>query len=288
MDSNARRSSTAAGESRRGFLKAASAGAGMIFAPKVVRAKSLAALSGPSMSITNINPTTGGPGTLVTVDGSGFGTDPEQLCAVVRSGNRYIPFQVTQANNTQATLLALSQPNSPMSGPIQMARGTGIRAPYTPITSNVTSLEDAWGWRFDPPFDCAESTQLFAAQGAAGGHHSGGPDANGKLTVTLPSDEWGDPVLGDAAFVSISARLWVGATNNGGDIHLPCLKFEFFELTSECAAAICAEIVKKFAEDPPAKQVNCTHEENDDMTVTITLELANGVATTGGLDIDVS
>lgn len=106
------------------------------------------------VSIESIEPTTGGPGDLVRITGSGFGSDPDDLCIVTSGGvllearsvsgtgdgNPLVPQQIL----AQIMPFDLNQGVGP--GQLMVARGHGSRIPGTGIVPGARQLGQTWSW----------------------------------------------------------------------------------------------------------------------------------------------
>src|SRR5262249_30949794 len=75
------------------------------------------------LTITGVTPAQGGEDDIITIDGTGFGNNPDNLCVVVMNGSCSIPMQVLTATDTRLTALLGAVPPGSEPGPIMVGRG---------------------------------------------------------------------------------------------------------------------------------------------------------------------
>ena len=88
----------------------------------------------PLPTITSVTPGTIQPGCTITIAGTGFGQNPDNVCAVVMSGTQTYPLQVIDATDTQLHVrLNGLPPGTPVTGPIAVAIGEGTQLGFIDI-----------------------------------------------------------------------------------------------------------------------------------------------------------
>ncbi len=96
----------------------------------------------PTINNDGVTPTSGGEGTLLTVNGAGFGNQPLDLKVLLASGLGFADVQSATGNQLTAVVYAVGTTGS---GPITVIRGTGSSLPnqgsnVAGISSNATQL----------------------------------------------------------------------------------------------------------------------------------------------------
>ena len=205
----------------------------------------------PRFQIVDFFPHEGGEGTLLTIVGGPFhGGNPDDHCAVLMKGNRFIDIEVLTATATELVArVGVIPPNCV--GPLQLMVGVGdgARTTICPIAQDVKVADGTWIWRGDAangavaqqPFIALTAQPAGPAGAALMNFHSGGPAA-GMLTVTLDKD-WG---IGSR--FCINAR--VHAQGTGADTRLGATTFTGNGNRFDCAIRICDLLVKAFASHP--------------------------------------
>ena len=95
----------------------------------------------PLPTITSVTPGTIQPGCTISIVGTGFGNNPDNVCAVVMSGSQIFPLQVIDATDTQL-LVRLNglPPGTPVTGKIAVALGEGTQLPSLTTPSPLGTI----------------------------------------------------------------------------------------------------------------------------------------------------
>ncbi|MEM7262251.1 MAG: IPT/TIG domain-containing protein, partial [Planctomycetota bacterium] len=154
------------------------------------------------------------PGGVVTIRGSGFGDDPDDLSLTLLGGGTRIPLRAIAASDDEVTARVAELVEKPIDfkpGPIRVVRGDGATTSAKPVDISAVLVKpvgfqpadilkpvDLWGWRgddanagFSKPVDFKP---VGPAAGIAGGISNidyclvGGANA-GDLTLTI-NDDW--------------------------------------------------------------------------------------------------
>jgi hypothetical protein len=123
------------------------AAAGGTFAPSVMaKTRAKAILSGPGPIITDVSPTAVSTGTLLTIDGAGFGNIVENECIQIINGPQIAFVRAVSVSEQQITADVRFIPPGMTSGRVQVAVGEG--AFVTPVVpGSFEFLEDPFFWQ---------------------------------------------------------------------------------------------------------------------------------------------
>ncbi|HSH17038.1 MAG TPA: hypothetical protein VLD18_13440, partial [Verrucomicrobiae bacterium] len=243
--------------------------------------------------ITGVIPATARPGDLVTIVGTGFGNNPDNLCAVVMDGfdpgsepfdGRYIPIRVLSASPTRITGLLGPVPFDAQPGPIMVGLGHGNKGRPQFVFPDIEAVEPIWVWNnlgsagqvgvspgnftpvpVEPP---PQETWFFSP-----------PPSNGVLCV------WLDQPWPDNAEVSIVARAHDLTTGAGGhDLDGPTIRFVGGGTTLECAERI-ADVLRCAFLQQAGVVIEVEVTEVSPGVVKITVRIPNGFIDHGLLTI---
>lgn len=203
--------------------------------------------------ITSVTPPSGGSGDIITIHGSGFDPDPDNMCVILMQGgsNVSIGLEVLAARDEKIIARLGPVPPGATPGEIMIGRGEGRRALFQPAFPEIVVEEPVWVWDrdgaettpgnpnagFTPvPTPPPANTRWFHA-----GPPPGGPGS--QICVQIPQalvGNW-DP----ECKLTISARIHDHAAGIGHDQLSGCVRFDGF-LTpptyADCMERICDTI----------------------------------------------
>ena len=238
------------------------------------------------VEIVDFNPKQVRPGEIVTIDGRGFGNDPDNLCVVLKNGDRSIGLQAVQASDTQLLAVMGALPENATPGPIMVARGRGGRGTFQPAFPDIVLEERVWVWDRDPPGGPQDQTDddlTPLPQNPPPGvvWFFGDPPVDGALCLTLRGNWIAGSVL------EVVARAHDHEQGIGHDLHAFRVRIDGPGSTLDCAERICDMINCAFLQQAGIT-VECTTEEIEPEVVKITLRLPGGRIDWGNLDLCVS
>lgn len=104
-------------------------------------------------AITRFTPASGTKGQLITIHGSGFGDDPNDLHVALRDGSspRLIPLEVVQVAHTELVARLGAVPPGAQAGHFMVQRGDGNRGLFAPASEDVELNNEFWVWRGRSP-----------------------------------------------------------------------------------------------------------------------------------------
>lgn len=242
----------------------------------------------PAPIVTGVTPAQGGEGTLVTITGTGFGNNPDNVCAVVMSGNESVPMEVVEASDTQAKAILGAvrlgaQPGPIMPGPIMIGLGAGAHGRFTPALSNIVVRKPVWVWNrnggpagtggtFTPQANQPNTTNVWFFSG---------PPVNGML-MTVIQGNWPANAL-----LRIEARAHDHARRVGHDLRAICIQFPAGGTLQQCATQIC-DVVRCAFLQQAGIIVNCQIVQLSPTQIKLVLTLPNGTIDWGNFNICVS
>lgn len=209
-----------------------------------------------TMAIRDFEPKAGGPGTVVRIEGVGFGTDarPEDFCVVAMNvdSTTAIPFHVLEATDTEILAEVGGQDALDPKGPIMIARGTGRFVDLNP-PEGVLIPQRAWVWRFEGG-EIAAGRDLFTPVV---------PPCNSTVTGALVDNQLClvlDKPCPKGTKLAVDCRAWDHTVSPafGVDGYIPCLVMTTDMSVTQCAQAICNAIIQLYASQTPAVAINCT------------------------------
>ena len=230
--------------------------------------------------ITSFTPTGGGPGTLITVRGTNFPTDPNDVCMVIMNGGISVPIEVLTSVKTQVVGRLGPVRPAVQPGPIMIGIGDGARGRFRPAFFDVFVDQDVWVWQKTGP--AAMTTQPFnpipqPPPPQQQWFFSGQP-MDGQIMLVL-SNTWTIP-----SKVTIQARAHDHEKGIGRDLTAYELRFTGGGSLLDCALRICDSIRCAFLQQA-GLEVNCTVLQQADGTVKITLSLPDGRIGWGNLNV---
>ena len=201
-------------------------------------------------TVTSVTPNAGTTGEKVIIRGSGFGSDPDDLCVVVMFPGDPVAIPLVVESCTDDTICAIIGPMPlvvPAGGEIMVARGQGKKEFFKPAFRDIVVVEPVWTWDFTrgetaagvpfnpvpnpPPPGTVWFEQPFV-------------NGNGQLCLTFedPANP-GQPYLWpDPCKVEINARLRDHSDGFGFDQFASCLRFTNTTTPFDCAQRICDSI----------------------------------------------
>lgn len=213
----------------------------------------------PRPTITSVHPANPSPNTIVFIEGSGFGNNPDDLCVAIGavppdSGDFWgglgdpdnmmlYPLRAIFASDTLMTArMPGALPPDAQPGHLMVGHGTGQSGRFRPAFDDIFVLDDVWTWtKGDSDGTANDPVQPQPAPPPPNEcwFFSGEPQ-NGQLCVFLdPSCPWPSN-----AIVSISARAHDSATGAGGhDLDGPTIRLVGGGSVRECAERI-ADILR--------------------------------------------
>ena len=100
--------------------------------------------------LTRVIPDEGFAGQIITIEGTGFGQNPDNLCLVVMNGTTAVPLQVLTATDTRLTALIGDVPPDAQPGLLMVALGVGTRT-FPQIPGTLAPPDPGWAWRLTGP-----------------------------------------------------------------------------------------------------------------------------------------
>ena len=247
--------------------------------------------------ITAVTPAQGVEGDVITIVGTGFGNNPDNLCAVVMSGPNSVPMEVIEATDTQIRAMLGAVAPDAQPGPIMVGRGFGNQGRFRPAFFDIFVADDVWTWdRKGGPM--ANAPTVFTPLPVPPPPHTrwfyGGQPTNGVLCLYLTGN-WPDP-----AKVRIEARAHDHQRGIGRDLRALCLEWGSFSVPGgtggpvvvkmdllSCAYRICDSVVCAFRQQA-GLAVNCEVIQINDNLVKVVLSLPDGHIDWGNFNVCVT
>ena len=239
------------------------------------------------LTIDEFTPDEGAAGDIITIRGSGFGNDPDDLCVVAMMGPERrcsLPMQVLDVNEDGTEIQVQVGPvfAGAQPGPIMVARGEGAFGTFEPFFEDVVVEEPVWIWERAPRFGAAAETDDFFFPDPPPREQwiHGEPNDDGTICVIL-SEPWGP----NQKF-SMVVRLHDHDQGIGHDGYFPCIRIRGpGGSVEECAARICDVIRCAFLQQSGGIEINCDWTIQADGNVKLTIGLPNGSVDWGNVDI---
>ena len=238
--------------------------------------------------ITSITPLQGPAGTVVTIRGTNFPTDPNDVCAVVMMpDNRSVPMEVIAVTPGRVTAILGVPPPDAQPGPIMIGRGNGHMGKFRPAFFDIFVEQDVWVW--EKKAGAGNSLQQFRPipnqpPPAQQWFFSGPPSTDGRLSILL-NQPW--PVGG--AKVRIEARAHDHQRGIGRDLRAVHIEIRPEAGTAptalSCGERICDVVVCAFMQQA-GLAVNATA-STDPLSggIRLTLSLPDGYINWGNFNI---
>ena len=234
-------------------------GNGGLWEWKGVKAGPMAFGQDQKVVIDAVLPLQGPPGTIINVQGSGFGNNPLGCCLVLKQGNRMTATEVLTVQDDLITARIEYVPPDADGVPqeVGLRFGDGQLTTVIPDFPDVVVEPDQWIWNFDellgdPPAAAAPLpfVPTFVPPPSGTSFHSG-PPQNGVLCVTIDED-WGQGT-------KINLYCRVHQQGTGSDTNFNNICFTLAGSRFDCAVRICNIIVQQMASHPTRPLfVNCT------------------------------
>ena len=239
----------------------------------------------PAPVITGVTPPQGGEGTVLTINGANFGNNPDDICAVVMTGNESVPLQVLEATDTR--IRAVVGPVSPTGGStvpsqVMIGLGDGGRGFFTPVLSNIVVREPVWTWnRNGGPAGMGGTFRPVPSQpSTSNAWFWSGPPTGGMLMVVLQGS-WPSN-----ATIRIEARAHDHAKGIGHDLRAINLVFAGGGTLQQCAAQLCDSVRCAFLQFGIV--INCQIIQLSATQIKLVLTIPNGSINWGNFNICVS
>jgi hypothetical protein len=235
--------------------------------------------------ITGFTPQEGTEGTLVTVRGTNFPTDPNDICMVVMDGDspRYIPFDVLESGPNAIVARLGPVPPDAKPGRIMIGLGEGQQGRFRPAFFDVFVADDVWTWNRRGPV--AMGPGVFAPRPRPPQNavwFFSGPPEDGVLCVYLRGNWAGNST------VSVVARAHDNVTGAGGhDLAAPKVVLLGEGPLLECARRI-ADILRCAFLQQAGVNVQVQLVPQSDGSVKLVVSIAGGYIDRGMLTICVS
>ncbi|MBL9031770.1 MAG: hypothetical protein JNM80_08690 [Phycisphaerae bacterium] len=191
-------------------------------------------------SVTGFSPPQGGEGDIIQITGTGFGNNPDNICAVVMQGpENAIPLEVISATPTLITarIGPINELEPPLPGQVMVGLGTGDRGAFTPVFRDIIPEDPQGVWIWDRD-----------------GNPNMGVAPNPFLPIPRPPPPnikyWHGRVMGGVMMVEIDGnwmpntyvRVWARAHNHamqmGADLAAFCIRFRLGGSAQHCAQRI--------------------------------------------------
>ncbi|HXG48278.1 MAG TPA: IPT/TIG domain-containing protein [Methylomirabilota bacterium] len=98
----------------------------------------------PRPTITSVTPLTVNAGGILTINGSGFGTDTNDQCVVIRNGGQVVPLRSISSTDGQVRAVVGEVPPNFGAGQVMLALGEGSEGGFTPAFPDMTVDAPAW------------------------------------------------------------------------------------------------------------------------------------------------
>jgi hypothetical protein len=247
--------------------------------------------------ITDVRPAQGAEGDVITIVGTGFGNNPDNLCVVMMDGPGSLPFEVIEATDTMLRARVGAVPPDAQPGPIMVGRGFGNEGRFRPAFFDVFVADDVWTWdRKGGPM--ANAPGLFTPVPQPPPPNTrwffGEKPTNGVICLYLTGN-WPDP-----AKIRIEARAHDHDSGIGHDMRALCLEWGSFTVTDasgaptvvkmdllSCAQRICDSIACAFRQQAGIA-VNCEVFQINNDVVKLVLSLPNGHIDWGNFNVCVT
>lgn len=243
----------------------------------------------PTPTISSFSPSMGGPGTAITVLGSNFGTDPDDICIALEYNNRLIGLDITfiSDNSIVAVLPFVPSTSENQMHNLHVIRADGRRlAPPLNLVPGVEITGSTpWIWAYDGETEVTAPGLFEATPSAAPGvspdlvtknFHSGPPTGG---TVQLVLDQDWDP----GQSFRVSARVHRAGT--GSDTNFSQIAFTGGGTRQECAEAFCTYLEWEFRNHQTRPLPVTCNVTPDGGNYRITMSLDTGTIDQGNLDI---
>lgn len=242
-------------------------------------------------TIVNVLPTNPEPFETIVIDGTGFGNNPDNLCAVVGfPDGTLVPIDVFEAQPGQIRGILGPIPDDLVNvpGQVMVMGGEGARGPFRPAFFDIFVEEpnDTWAWRQDNPNQVAVAPAPIVIRPTPPRpmvSYIYGRVADGKLCIFLdPNNPW---------MTNSKITIWnrLHGTQNGTDFRFrdlkTCVRFRLPNNTLACAQRLCDVMRCAFGQQVPPVIVNCQVIPLPDGRIKIEVGLPNGVITNGTLTI---
>ena len=232
-------------------------------------------------------------GDMVRIQGHGFGNDPDDLCVVVRGGDRLQPFNVDSffdvffditvgADVIQAPMGTVTPDALP--GPVMVDLGEGLTGPVVPLFPDVTFTREHWGWKNDPrvpAFPGPPLTPLPVPPPPNETWFFNEPPSGGMMCIFIDGD-WGT-----RSKVTISGRMRDHTTGKGYDQFSSGVMINGPMSAFECAIRIC-DVISCTWSQLAGVRVLCIPEPVGNDGAKITLLFENGSVDWGNISICVT
>ncbi|MFN0132722.1 MAG: GC-type dockerin domain-anchored protein [Phycisphaerales bacterium] len=195
---------------------------------------------GAGFQVTGFNPPQGGEGDIIQITGSGFGNNPDNICAVIMQGpENAIPLEVLQTTNNLITarIGPINELEPPVPGQVMVGLGTGDRGAFTPVFRDIIPEDPQGVWIWD-----------------RNGNPNMGVAPQPFLPIPRPPPPnikyWHGRVMGGLMMVEIDGdwmpntyvRVWARAHNHamgmGADLAAFCIRFRLGGSAQHCAQRI--------------------------------------------------
>ncbi|MGE3109476.1 MAG: CHRD domain-containing protein [Phycisphaerales bacterium] len=239
----------------------------------------------PAPVINGFTPPQGHVGDIITIVGSGFGNNPDNICCVVPNGPNLIPLDVLTADDTVITARLGPVPPTATPGPIMLMLGDGTRGPFRPAFFDVFVEVplDTWAWRGtgQPAATTPNNFVPLPLPDPPNTRYVYGEVVNGRLCLFLEGDWPPNKKL----------VMWnrLHGVQNGVPFFFhdlrTCVRFRTGGSVVECADRLCDTIRCAFGQQNPPVTVECQIQPLPDGRVKVTVGIPNGTINSGTFSI---
>ncbi|MEM7228735.1 MAG: hypothetical protein AAF432_07965 [Planctomycetota bacterium] len=216
------------------------------------------------LEIFGIEPPVFQEGDIVKISGVGFGWDPDDLCVVLRTGDRAVPMRALSVTDAMICAQVGAIPPGAPAGQVEVMLGNGGQGMFNPIFPDIQVDVPVWVWEGD-------------GGGGAGGDIPGQPDptnpdpnqqwffsnlVDGEL-CTVISGDWPE-----GAKIRITARAHTDSSQQ--DLDAPQVRFLDAGSVQECAERIKDVVVCAFQQQTGViVEAECTDLGNGEVKITV-------------------
>jgi hypothetical protein len=186
-------------------------------------------------TVTGVTPNSGTTGDTLTISGSGFGNNPDNICVVLVDGQRLIPMQAISATPMEVRAVLGVVPNDAPSTrmlPVMVGLGQGNVGRFKPAFDNIILDDPVWVWHGDAPGAVGGGVIVRPPPPPNNQVWLHGTVTNGVICIYL-SGRWQPDTM-----ISIVARAHTSCGQGGSDLSGPTIRFLGGGTTLDCAHRI--------------------------------------------------
>lgn len=176
--------------------------------------------AGSTPTVTDLTDRDGDPvpapssGDVVEIRGTGFGSDPDDLCTILMEGDNLVPIEIVALDLAGIGVIGPIGDNQGVPHTVGVTTGFGERAEFAPLFPEITVDEPVWVWQNDPRTPDVMGPEVTPQPQDPPSYEAwyfNEPIENGKLCIFIPGNQ------PDSAKVTISGRMRDHTTGLGYD-----------------------------------------------------------------------